>query len=176
MSRPCGRPLRMPGFRLRSLLEVRADAEMRVDKLYRHQQIGHRRKVTGYLVRVVDFRPEGRMPPCSVWSGASRCRAWLTVPMLLQPCLTGPARGGLPLGRAGRRDVRPSIGHWDGSRGKAFRPEMAVPVVERDEMVQLLHSRVSVVAGDEIAESRFDFCGGAEDLAPDRLLLQLAQG
>src|SRR3954447_20776454 len=106
------------------------------------------------------------MPPCSARSSTSRCRGGL------RPCLTGPARGGLPSGRSGRRDGQLSIEHRDGSCGAAFELEMAVMVVERAEIAQPLQSPGGVVAGDEVADRRPDLSGGAEGPGPDCLLLE----
>ncbi len=93
-------------------------------------------------------------------------------PLSRGPCLTGPARGGLPSGRSGRRDGQPSIEHRDGSCGAAFELEMTGAVVERAEIAQPLQSPGGVVAGDEVADRRPDLGGGAEGPAPDRLLLE----
>jgi len=109
------------------------------------------------------------MPPCSARSSTSRCRGGL------RPCLTGPVRGGLPSGRSGRRDGQPSIEHRDGSCGKAFGLEMAVPVVERAEVAQPLQPPGGVVAGDEVTDCGPDLGGGAEGSAPDRLLLERSE-
>jgi hypothetical protein len=113
-----------------------------------------------WLVWVVGFRPERMMPPCSARSSTSRYRGGL------RPCLTGPARGGLPSGRSGRRDGQPSIEHRDGSCGKAFLLEVSGPIVERAEITQPLQPPGGVVAGDEVTDRRPDFGGGAEARSP----------
>jgi hypothetical protein len=106
------------------------------------------------------------MPPCSARSSTSRCRGGL------RPCLTGPARGGLPSGRSGQRDGQSWIEHRDGSCGTAFLLEMTGAVVERAEIAQPLQPPGGVVAGNEVADRRPDLGGGAEGSAPDCLLLE----
>jgi hypothetical protein len=93
-------------------------------------------------------------------------------PLSRGPCLTGPARGGLPSGRSGRRDGQPSIEHRDGSCGVTFRLKMAGAVVERAEPAQPFQSPGGVVAGDEVGDRCPDLGGGAEGSAPDCLLLE----
>jgi hypothetical protein len=93
-------------------------------------------------------------------------------PLSRGPCLTGPARGGLPSGRSGQRDGQLLIEHRDGSCGAAFQLEMAVAVVDRAEITQPLQSPGGVVAGDEVADRCPDLGGGAKGSAPDRLLLE----
>src|SRR3954466_6587266 len=106
------------------------------------------------------------MPPCSARSSTSRCRGGLW------PCLTGPARGGLPSGRSGRRDGQPLIEHRDGSCGVAFGLAVSGAVVERAEIAQPFQPPGGVVAGDEVADRGSDLGGGAKGSAPDRLLLE----
>src|SRR5689334_302770 len=106
------------------------------------------------------------MPPCSVRSSTCRYRGGL------RPCLTGPARGGLPMGRSGRRDGQPSVEHRDGSCGGLLLGEVLGPIVEWAPVSEPLQSPRCIVALHEGSYGSFDFSGSAEGPAPDRLLLE----
>src|SRR3954447_10347884 len=106
------------------------------------------------------------MPPCSARSSTSRCRGGL------RPCLTGPARGGLPAGRSGRRDGQPSVEHRDGSCGGLLLVVVLGPIVEWAAVSEPFQSPQCIVALHEGTHRSSDFGSSAEGSAPDGLLLE----
>src|SRR3954462_6366786 len=106
------------------------------------------------------------MPRGPARTTKSRCRGGL------RPCLTGPARGGLPMGRSGRRDGQPSVEHRDGSCGGLLLVDVLGPTVEWAPLSEPLQSPRCIVALHEGGYRSFDFSGSAEGSAPDRLLLE----
>src|SRR5690349_3430300 len=111
------------------------------------------------------------MPPCSARSSA-RTRRWRDG---LRPRWTEPARAGLTIVRSGRQDGQPSVEPQDD--GSCRRPSglVARAVRQRAQIAEPLQAPLRIVAGDERGDRGADLLGGAEDPAPDRLLLERAE-
>src|SRR5437868_5971350 len=112
------------------------------------------------------------MPPCSARS-SELARRWRDG--RLRPRWTEPARAGLTIVRSGRQDGQPSVEPQDD--GSCRRPFglVARAVRERAQIAEPLQAPFGIVAGDEGGDRSADLLGGAEDPAPDRLLLERAE-
>src|SRR5689334_4266276 len=112
------------------------------------------------------------MPPCSARSSAlaRRCRDGR-----LRPRWTAPARAGLTIVRLGRQDGHPSVELQDD--GSCRRPFglVARAVRERAQIAEPLQAPLRIVACDERGDRGANLGGGAEDPAPDYLLLERAE-
>src|SRR5690349_21720516 len=111
------------------------------------------------------------MPPCSARSSAlaRRCRDGL------RPRWTEPARRDVTIAWSGRQDGQPSVELQD--EGSCGRPLGLVvrAVRQRAQIAEPLQAPFRIVAGDERGNRGANLGGGAEDAAPDRLLLERAK-
>src|SRR4051794_21503363 len=111
------------------------------------------------------------MPRCSARSSALPRRGRDG----LRPRWTEPARRGPAGAWSGRQDGQPSVEPQDGSScGRLFGP-MACAVRQRAHVAEPFQAPLDIVTGDELGDRDPNLGGGAEDPAPDYLLLERAE-